>query len=80
MIKTQPQPQPLRPQDLSWIKEREWWFTGVNRTLPAEDGPHLWAILSWASGRTQTPSACGRCWTTARQTVWSLYLKQTQSL
>lgn len=74
---TKTQPQPLRPQDLSWISEREWYFTGINRRLSVEDGPHMWAILSWATGQNQKPSGCGRCVTTARQTLWALYLKQT---
>jgi hypothetical protein len=71
------QPQELREQDLNWIKEREWYFTGVNRSLSTPDRTMLFSILSWATGRTQTPSGCGRCMTTAKETLWSLYLKQT---
>lgn len=70
----------LRQSDLNWIKEREWYFTGLNRQLPKEDRAELFAILSWATGRNQKPSACGRCVTTARNTLWNLYLKQTTQL
>lgn len=70
-------PQPLRQKDLSWISERQWYFTGLNRTLVVDDRLELFAILSWATGRNQKPSACGRCVTTAKQTLWALYLQQT---
>lgn len=69
--------QALRPEDLNWIKEREWYFTGINRSLNREDKIHMWAILSWATGKNQKPSGCGRCVTTAKNTLWALYLKQT---
>jgi hypothetical protein len=71
---------PLRPQDAQWIADREWWFCGINRTLPREDLLHLYAILSWVDGRTRKPGGCGRCLTTARQRLWQLYLTQKDKI
>lgn len=67
---------PLRQEDIDWIGSREWWFTGINRSLPTDEVKHLYAILSWVDGRTHKPGGCGRCLTSARQKIWQQYLTQ----
>ncbi len=70
---------PLRQSDLDWIKSREWYFTGMNRSLPREDAVELFQILSWIEGREKKPGGCGRCMTSAKDRVWAEYQKhQTQ--
>ena len=68
----------LRESDLQWIRDHEWWFTGLNRTLNRDQVTELFQILSWIEGRHKAPTGCGRCVTSAKERIWQEYIKQTK--
>ena len=69
----------LNEAQMEWVRDHEYFFNVPNRSLSREDAVALFAIYSWVSGKTQKPTACGRCVASAKAAVWSAYNKTLQS-
>jgi len=60
---------------MAWVEAHELFFK-ANNALHKDAIPYFWQTYSWVSGKTQTPTNCGRCVASGKAVIYTQYKKQ----